>query len=296
MMNIEEPKKATEIRKKLIEEFKQSKWAWNDTSKRLYAKYDETIEKNFEEKDKTLQDKASIMRELYKIGILQYYEYSYEARRSFESVIEQLEWRVSNKKTPDSEKVKYQKIVEKVNVLNEKFSKKLGKINNKKMVPFELYENDTMKNVLKNKLGKYIKWDISNFKVLYPWSATDVTPANVFSKDNVHFLDREEKNTKKLADEWYSAITKDLKNYTEEYDLVIEHRSQTKWENLAKNVKKWWYIVVENAHAKGNYFLESEDFEYIANLSKDTTEPYKKVHKEGVSSWDTNYYLFRKKS
>lgn len=146
-----------------------------------------------------------------------------------------------------------------------------------------------------------------NCKVCYPWSSIDVSLANVLSRyyttdpympwligKQITHIDIEEHAIKNLQRHWYTALHDDITTHGGKYDFVFDSRSQVLPEHIDNLVNAWWYVLVENAHAHANYFYDSPNYRFIANICNGE-EIYSKVEMDNpFSSWDKDYYLFKK--
>ncbi|MCX6825425.1 MAG: hypothetical protein NTY80_04370 [candidate division SR1 bacterium] len=147
-----------------------------------------------------------------------------------------------------------------------------------------------------DKLTKYLPPEFFSGKksICYPGSSIDSSFADTMGKNVVH-LDRDANAIKMLKNHGYKAINENIETHKKQYDLVLDSRPQVNAEFISKLVKAGGYVLVENAHAHGNYFNDSYEYEFIANISTEETTYTKVPEGNPFSSGDTGYYLFKKK-
>ncbi len=158
----------------------------------------------------------------------------------------------------------------------------------------EVEANKERVKTLEN-LHKYLPLEFFAGKksICYPGSSIDVSLAQVFGKNVIH-MDQNKNDVEILQKNWYKAINDDINTHGKKYDLIFDSRSQVSAEAIDKLVHNEWYALVENAHAHGNYFYNSPEYELIANIST-WEKTYKRVKENNpFSSGDINYYLFKK--
>lgn len=169
---------------------------------------------------------------------------------------------------------------------------------------FEVYKSDRLVESLK-KLPSFID-NIKDKSIFYPWCFADISPLIAFPDNNITFLDKDAV--------WLNAIRKYISdnkpisshnkgilenkmdsNFNQQFDILIDQRSQIPVKNLDKAIKSGWYVIVENAHGNCNYFNSNSWYEFVENLSTGS-KTYKPVERaiEWLTTGDSNYYLFKK--
>lgn len=134
--------------------------------------------------------------------------------------------------------------------------------------------------------------DITNWSICYPWCSIDTWPSTVFSE--VVFLDYNATVIEYLQNKWYNGICETYADHNQQYDLVIEMRSQWKPKDIMKLVKPWGYIISEENYGLPLALELSNQFVLIKNLSKKTQEPPKNVSMWAFWNWCTDFYLYKK--
>ena len=85
--------------------------------------------------------------------------------------------------------------------------------------------------------------DMENLSVCYPWWLIDKWPAQVFS--NITFLDCDPDVIQSLQEKGYTWICETYNAHNQQYDLVLEMRSQLKPNEIMKLVKPGGFIFSE---------------------------------------------------
>ncbi len=133
---------------------------------------------------------------------------------------------------------------------------------------------------------------LENLSVCYPWCSIDKWPAQVFS--NITFLDCDPNVIQSLQKKGYTWICETYNAHNQQYDLIIEMRSQWKPNEIMKLVKPGGYILSEENYGIPLALEKSNEFVLVKNLTKNSLTPPKNLSVWPFWNWSTDFFLYKR--